>query len=68
MFFGYSMPSLDVEGEKLFERSIQTNANLTDVDVINPQADSAARFAGIAPKLRLRWHPSLKHFLDADLF
>jgi hypothetical protein len=38
VFFGYSLPSLDVEAEKLFERSIQTNTNLTDIDVINPQA------------------------------
>jgi hypothetical protein len=66
VFFGYSLPALDVEAEKLFERSIQANANLTELDVINPQADSAARFAGIAPKHRLRWHPSLRHFLDAD--
>jgi hypothetical protein len=68
VFFGYSLPSLDVEAEKLFERSIQLNPTLTDIDVINPQAASAARFAGVAPKRRLRWHPSLRHFLAADLF
>jgi hypothetical protein len=68
VFFGYSLPALDVEAEKLFERSIQINGNLTDIDVINPQPASAARFAGVAPERRLRWHPSLRHFLEADAF
>jgi hypothetical protein len=68
VFFGYSLPSLDVEAEKLFERSILANSDLADIDVINPQAESAARFAGIAPKRRLRWHPSLGHFLEANAF
>lgn len=66
VFFGYSLPQLDVEAEKLFERSIQSNANLTDIDVINPEPASAARFAGLAPERRLRWHPTLDSFLEAD--
>ncbi len=67
VIFGYSLPALDVEAVKLFERAIQSNTKLTDIDVINPRPESAARFASVAPERRLRWHPSLDHFMEADL-
>jgi hypothetical protein len=65
VFFGYSLPLLDVEAEKLFERGIQGNPRLTDIDVINPRPDSASRFAGIAPERRLHWHPDLEQFMES---
>lgn len=65
VFFGYSLPFLDVEAEKLFERGVQGNAALEEIDVVNPKPDAAARFAGIAPERRLRWYPDLDQFLAA---
>lgn len=68
IFFGYSLPILDVEAEKLFERGIQGNSALTEIEVVNPKPDSAARFAGIAPERRLHWYPDLNQFLGAGAF
>ena len=65
VFFGYSLPMLDIEAEKLFERGIQGNPRLTDIDVINPRPDSASRFAGIAPERRLHWHPDVAQFMES---
>jgi hypothetical protein len=66
--FGYSLPAIDVEAEKLFERGIAQNETLPQIDVINPAHDSAARFAEIGKKKPLRWYPSVNAMLEADDF
>jgi hypothetical protein len=68
VFFGYSLPEIDIEAEKLFERGIATNPNLQWADVINPAAVSAHRYAGLAPAIPIRWYPSLDRFLRAGAF
>jgi hypothetical protein len=64
--FGYSLPSLDVEAEKVFERSLSANANTQWVDVVNPAALSAGRFASVSAARPVRWYPSLDHFLAEE--
>ena len=59
VFFGYSLPQLDVEAEKLFERALARNQALTSVDVVDPAPAAAARYAAISPGRPLRWHPNL---------
>jgi len=66
VFFGYSLPRLDVEAEKTVERSLLKNAALQRIDVINPAPSSAGRFAGVSPALPVRWYPALRDFLSAD--
>jgi hypothetical protein len=63
--FGYSLPTLDVEAEKVFERSLSANSDAPWVDVINPAASSAARFAGVSAGRPVRWYPSLDLFFGA---
>ncbi len=68
VFFGYSLPELDVEAEKLMERGLLRNSTLKWLDVINPAAPSAGRFADISPALPIRWYPTLAKFFAADDF
>jgi len=68
LFFGYSLPGLDVEAEKTVERSLLRNKHLKWVDVVNPAPSSAGRFASVSPSLPIRWYPALTDFLDADGF
>jgi len=65
VFYGYSLPPADIEAEKLFQRAIFKNDALTAVDVINPDPDSAARYARLAPDKPLRWYPSVSTYLKA---
>jgi len=51
VFFGYSLPLIDIDAEKLFERAITENKNLAWADVINPDPASAQRYAGLKPAL-----------------
>jgi hypothetical protein len=67
-FFGYSLPDIDVEAEKLFERALFRNSRLGWIDVINPAAASAARFAGVSGSTPVRWYPSLARFQEAGAF
>jgi hypothetical protein len=64
--FGYSLPAIDIEAEKLFERAIARNTSLDWLDVVNPAPDSAARFADVANPKPSRWYPGLNAFLDQD--
>jgi hypothetical protein len=64
-FFGYSLPQLDVEAEKLFERGITANRALSRVDVINSSPDSAQRYATLTPRRPIRWYPTIDGFLEA---
>jgi hypothetical protein len=66
--FGYSLPAIDIEAEKLFERALTKNASMSWIDVINPAPDSAARFASVAGAKSLRWYPGLDALLDVDGF
>jgi hypothetical protein len=68
VFFGYSLPMLDVEAEKLFERALTKNNKIEWIDVVNPAPDAAARFAGIAPAVPLHWYPGVDEFFDAGAF
>jgi hypothetical protein len=62
-FFGYSLPAIDIEAEKLFERSVAKNRSLKWIDVINPAPESAARFARVGGRTPIRWYPSAEQFL-----
>jgi hypothetical protein len=64
--YGYSLPQLDIEAEKLVQRGIVTNRNADWIDVVNPDPMSAQRYAGIAPTSSVRWYPSLSSFLALD--
>ena len=67
--FGYSLPLIDVDAEKMIERSLAKNAQLGWLDVIDPAPAAAQRYAGLASGgLPLRWHPSLPLFLRSDTF
>jgi hypothetical protein len=68
LFYGYSLPELDVEAEKLFERALLQNANADWINVVNPASSSAGRFARVSPKRPVRWYPSLDHFFDSGGF
>jgi len=65
VFFGYSLPELDVEAEKLFERGLAKNRALHCLDVVNPAPPAAARFASTSPSKSVRWHPSLSRFFGS---
>jgi hypothetical protein len=64
--FGYSLPALDIEAEKLFERAIAQNSTLPFVDVINPAHESAARFSGVGRARPMHWCPSVDVMLARD--
>jgi hypothetical protein len=68
VFFGYSLPGLDVEAEKLVERGLLRNSALEWIDVINPAASSAGRFADVSPGLPVSWYPTLPKFFAAGGF
>ena len=65
VFYGYSLPMIDVEAEKLFERSLAKNRSIEWLDVIDPSAAVAARYAGLAPAIPIRWFPSAESFFEA---
>lgn len=62
--YGYSLSAVDIEAEKLLERAL-AHSPAPWVDVVNPAPASAARFAGVAKGLPVRWYPSLTSFLAA---
>ncbi|MGB7589569.1 MAG: hypothetical protein WBM00_12785 [Solirubrobacterales bacterium] len=68
LFFGYSLPELDVEAEKLFERGLLRNDDVRWLDVVNPSPATAARFASVAPTKSVRWYPSLTRFIEDSGF
>jgi hypothetical protein len=65
ILFGYSLPSTDIEAEKLFQRTIVVNSSLSAIDVINPDPGAAARYARLVPTKPMRWYPSVSTFLAA---
>lgn len=64
--FGYSLPTIDVEAEKLIQRAFAKNQGLPWIDVVNPDPMSATRFADMAGRKPMRWHPSLDAMLRID--
>jgi hypothetical protein len=68
VFFGYSMPLLDVEAEKEFQRAITRNSKLSHVSLVNPAAVSASRYAEAFPRQPVHWHSDLGRFLKAHPF
>jgi hypothetical protein len=66
--FGYSLPAIDIEAEKLFERALAKNVGLAWIDVVNPAPESAARLASVGVSKPLRWYPSVERLLESDAF
>jgi hypothetical protein len=64
VFFGYSLPLIDIEAEKLFQRALSANTRARWIDVINPDPASAGRYASVVRK-PIRWYPSLDQFFHA---
>src|SRR5439155_13902732 len=64
VFFGYSLPAIDIEAEKLFERTLG-NSPARWIDVVNPAYESPARFAEVSKTTPVRWYPTLGEFLSA---
>jgi hypothetical protein len=63
VFFGYSIPPLDIEAEKEFQRAIAHNPRLSYVDVVNPDAGAATRHATALVRVSVRWHGDLDRYL-----
>jgi hypothetical protein len=66
--FGYSLPSADIEAEKLFQRALSINSNAKRIEIVNPDPDSSSRFGRLLPKKPLSWYPSSRIFLESDPF
>jgi hypothetical protein len=64
VFFGYSLPEIDIEAQKLFERAIGAG-KAEWIDVVNPGVESAARFAEVGKTLPVRWYHGIDDFLKA---
>jgi hypothetical protein len=67
VFFGYSLPLVDIEAEKLFQRAITNNSGLPWVAVIDPATSVISRYADVLPSRPLRWFPNARSFLCQDL-
>jgi hypothetical protein len=67
-FFGYSLPMIDVEAEKLFERGLAANSTVEWLDIIDPAPASAQRYAGLTPAVPVRWYPTPNAFRRAGAF
>ena len=65
VFYGYSLPELDIRAQRLLQRGIGDNQHVRWIDVINPESESAGRYARLLRPAALRWYPSLDAFLDA---
>lgn len=68
VFYGYSIPPLDIEAEKEFQRAIAHNSRLSYVDVINPDAGTATRYATALARVSVRWHADISRYLAGDPF
>jgi hypothetical protein len=68
VFFGYSLPQIDVEAQKLFERGLARNQSVEWIDVVNPGPEAAARFADIGANTPVRWYPSVDDLLERGDF
>lgn len=64
LFFGYSLPTADIEAQMLFSRALSANTKAGWVDVINPDANAAGRFATLASSKAMRWYSNAEQFLE----
>jgi len=64
VIFGYSLPLMDVQAERLIQRSIASNTSAPHVDIVDRAPDSAGRYATVLPFRPLRWYPSADSFLS----
>jgi hypothetical protein len=64
VFFGYSLPEIDVEAEKLFDRALVHNSAVPWLDVVDPSPEAAKRYASLATSRPVRWYPTLPSFLE----
>jgi hypothetical protein len=64
IFFGYSLPPIDIEAEKLFQRALAANNVVERLEIINPDPLAAGRYAALA-RLPVRWYPSMQDFFAA---
>jgi hypothetical protein len=67
VFFGYSLPDVDIEAEMLIERALAKSPKEW-IDVVNPASASAARFASVSKTVPVRWYPGLDEFFAAGAF
>ena len=63
VFVGYSIPALDSEAERLFQRAIAANPVLRGVDLVDPSPAAAQRYAEVLPDRALHRYPRLDSFL-----
>jgi hypothetical protein len=68
VFYGYSLPAIDVEAEKLFERAFASNTSLPFLEVVDPAPVAAARYAGLSRVLPVRWYPNIEGYLASGPF
>jgi hypothetical protein len=64
LFCGYSMPPIDVEAEKLFQRSIAGNPALPWVGLIDPSPEAARRYAQVLGEMPIRRFANVESFID----
>jgi hypothetical protein len=64
LFFGYSMPLIDIEAEKLFQRATVQNTRLPWVGIVDTSAATIHRYAGVLAKSPLRRFPNIESFLS----
>jgi hypothetical protein len=62
--FGYSLPMLDVQAERLVQRSLAANTAAQRIDLVNPSPAIAGRYASLLPFKPLRWYPSIEMFME----
>jgi hypothetical protein len=60
IFVGYSLPVVDVHTERMIASCMRANEGLSHVDVVNPDAAMAHRFASITGASSLSWFSSLR--------
>jgi hypothetical protein len=64
VFCGYSLPMLDTGAERLFQRALNSSPSVPWVNVIDPSPGVTTRYAALAPRMPLRWYPSIATYLD----
>jgi hypothetical protein len=64
IFCGYSLPMLDTGAERLFQRALNSSPAMPWTSVIDPSPGVTTRYASLAPRMPLRWYPSISSFLD----
>lgn len=66
VIFGYSLPQMDVQAERLIQRSVAGNQRAAHVDIINRSPESAGRFATLLPLKPMRWYPNAESYLISE--